>query len=128
MKNSNSFSLILVITIATLTFSCGPVIVSSRPEMPPPSWFYPNRVVTLRYIYFPNQTLYYDLSLRTYIYLDNGVWRRSPIKPSVYNGINLRRENRVRIENYYGDDIKDYHPRNPAVRSNKNTPRSSRRY
>lgn len=89
--------------------SCGPIVISSRPSYPPPLWFYPHRVENVRYIYFPDHTIYYDLSLRTYIYFDNGAWISASILPSRYNSINLRRSKRVRINDYFGDNIRDYH-------------------
>ncbi len=91
--------------------SCGPIIISSRPSHPTPSWFYPSRVVNVRYVYFPNQTIYYDLTLRTYIYLDNGAWISVNVLPTRFNGINLRRERQIRVNNYFGDNIRDYHSR-----------------
>ncbi len=92
--------------------NCGPVLITSRLSNPPPSWFYPNRIETVRYIYFPNHMIYYDLSLRNYIYLDNGIWITAVILPSRYNGINFRRSRTVRINNYFGDDIRRYHKEN----------------
>ncbi|WP_299336424.1 hypothetical protein [uncultured Psychroserpens sp.] len=89
--------------------SCGPVIISSRPAHPTPPWFYPNRVVNVRYIYFPDHMIYYDLSLRNYIYFDNGVWLSVNVLPNRFNTINLRRSRQIRINNYFGDNIREYH-------------------
>jgi hypothetical protein len=101
--------------------SCGPVIISSRPSHPTPPWFYPNRVVNVRYIYFPDYTIYYDLTLRQYIYFDSGAWITVNVLPTRFNGINLRRSKQVRIENYYGNDIRDYHSRTRTpIKSRRN--------
>ena len=69
--------------------SCGPVIISSRPSHQIPSWFYPNRVVNVRYVYFPDYTIYYDLTLRNYLYYENNVWIRVNVLPSRFKGIIL---------------------------------------
>lgn len=89
--------------------SCGPVIVSSGPSYSTPSWFYPNRVVNLRYVYFPDYMVYYDLSLSNYIYFENGVWLTVKVLPPRFNGINFKHERRIRVNNYYGDNIREYH-------------------
>jgi hypothetical protein len=102
---------LIVFLLVTLTGieSCGPVIISSRPAQPTPDWFYPNRVVNVRYIYFPEYYVYYDLTLRHYIYLNNGVWVTVNVLPQRFNGVNLRRAKQVRVNNYYGDNIREYH-------------------
>lgn len=97
--------------------SCGPVVVTSRLGTPPPPWFYPNRAEVVRYVYFPEQEIYYDFSLRNYVYLDNGIWITADLLPSRYNHVDFRRSHRVRINNYFGDDIKRYHNDN-KYRSN----------
>jgi hypothetical protein len=109
MKKAVLF-LIALCTCGLVTIqSCGPVVVTSRLGTPPPPWFYPNRVETVRYIYFPEYQFYYDISLRNYIYLNNGAWVTVNMLPSHYRNLNLRRSKQVRITNYYGDDIKRYH-------------------
>lgn len=97
--------------------SCGPVVVTSRIGTPPPPWFYPNRAEVVHYVYFPEQEIYYDFSLRNYIYLDNNIWITADLLPSRYNHVDFRRIHRVRINNYFGDDIKRYHNDN-KYRSN----------
>ena len=104
--------------------SCGPVIFSSRLGTPPPYWFYPNRVENVRYMYFPDYELYYDFTIRNYIYFDNGAWLSVDILPSRYKGINLKRSRQVRIKNYHGDNIKRYHNEHIIKRRNS----SSKRY
>jgi hypothetical protein len=97
-----------IVTFISLE-NCGPVIISSRPSHPTPAWFYPNRVVNVRYIYFPDYYIYYDLTLRQYIYLNNGVWVTVNVLPQRFSTVNLRRAKQVRINNYYGDNIREYH-------------------
>jgi len=104
------FIIIVSILGTLLSFeSCGPVIISSRPAYPTPTWFYPNRVVNVRYIYFPEYYVYYDLTLRHYIYLNNNVWITVNVLPQRFNTINLRRAKQERINNYYGSNIREYH-------------------
>jgi hypothetical protein len=103
-------TLILILSVLSLIFeSCGSIVVTSRLGTPPPPWFYPNRVETIRYVYFPDFEFYYDLSLRNYIYLDNGVWITASILPSRFKEYNLKRSRKVRINDYYGDNIRKYH-------------------
>jgi len=117
---------IIILAILLLSMfvleNCGPVVISSRPHHPLPAWFYPNRIETVRYVYFPDHLIYYDLSLRTYLFLDNGVWISAGILPSRYNAINLRRSRSIRINNYYGDDIRRYHKENKdRIRGRRST-------
>jgi len=102
--------IIIILFVSMMGFNnCGPVIISSRPSHPTPHWFYPNRVVNVRYIYFPEYTIYYDLTLRKYIYLNNGSWLTVNILPSRFNTINFRHTRQIRVDNYFGDNIRDYH-------------------
>lgn len=112
MKKINFLLLVLSSVIFLTLESCGPVVFSSRLGTPPPPWFYPNRIETVRYIYFPDYEIYYDLSLRNYIYFDNNVWLTVDVLPTRFNSYNLRRSKQVRINNYFGDNIKRYHNEN----------------
>ena len=113
------FWLFLVI-ILTAVSSCGPVVITSRIGNPPPPWFYPNRLEVVRYVYFPDLNLYYDLSTRVYIYLDGGVWVRRNVLPPRYRRIDLRRSRYERIRNYDEDDIRRYHDQNNLNRGRSN--------
>ncbi len=126
--NMKSSIWLLVAGFMLLTLvNCGPVIVSSRPGHPPPPWFYPNRIEVVRYVYFPEYRIYYDLSERTYLYLDGGVWIRARTVPPAYRNINLARSRYVRIPDYQDDNIAPYHNNNRSRgRSNLNTPPSRR--
>lgn len=130
MKNKKQRLLLITLVIGiSLVQSCGPVVISSRPDTPPPPWFYPNRVETVRYVYFPEHMIYYDLFLRNYIYLNNGTWVRVRTLPQRYNGINLRRSRFVRIRDYRSDNISRYHRENNSAtrRSSRRTKTESRR-
>lgn len=117
MKNK-AYVILITLLMSMLTVeSCGPVVISSRPDAPPPSWFYPNRVEAIRYVYFPEFLIYYDLSLRNYIYFNNGVWVTANVLPPRYRNINLRRSKFVRIKGYRGDNISRYHRENNENRS-----------
>ncbi|MBT8262177.1 MAG: hypothetical protein KJO05_05100 [Bacteroidia bacterium] len=107
--------------------SCGPVIFSSRPSAPPPPWFYPNRVETVRYVYFPDYLIYYDLTFGNYIYLENGIWITVNILPPRFNTVNLRRSRYIRIDNYFGDRIDVYHRDYRSNRGRSNRTTSGRR-
>lgn len=124
-------SLVLLITVLLLLFlaSCGPVVISSRVGQPPPPWFYPNRLEIVRYVYFPEYSFYYDLSTRSYLYLDGGAWVRQNILPPRYRNIDLSRARYERIRNYSDENIRRYHDENNANRgrSNRTVPRSNNR-
>ncbi|MFX0558617.1 hypothetical protein ACOCEA_17580 [Maribacter sp. CXY002] len=127
MKQLKSIWNIFIVASILLVASCGPVVISSRPSSPPPPWFYPNRLEVVRYIYFPEFHIYYDLSARTYLYLDGGIWIRRNVLPPKYRGLDLRRSRYERIRNYHDDDIKRYHEEHNANRGRSNrTTRSPR--
>ena len=109
--------------------SCGPIIISSRQDTPPPPWFYPNRVEAVRYVYFPDYMIYYDLIFGNYIYLNNNVWVTVKVLPPKYNSINLKRSRFVRVKGYRGDNISNYHRENniSSTRSSTQTNLRSRR-
>ncbi|MDO9276605.1 MAG: hypothetical protein Q7T92_13805 [Lutibacter sp.] len=119
MKKTVFLTLALLFSFVLSIESCGPVVVTSRIGTPPPPWFYPNRAEVVRYIYFPEHEIYFDFSLRNYLYFDNGIWVTANILPAKFNHIDLRRSNRFRIHDYFGDDIKSYHHNN-SYRSNSN--------
>lgn len=114
MKNKKIFTLLLAVTITLM--SCGPVVFSSRPDNPPPHWFYPNRLEMVRYVYFPEYSIYFDLTMNNYLYLNNNVWVRVKALPPRYKNIDFNRSRYVRVKNYRSDTIRDYHNKN--VRSN----------
>lgn len=117
MKKTVFLTFAMLFSFVLSLESCGPVVVTSRIGTPPPPWFYPNRAEVVRYIYFPGHEIYYDFSVRNYLYFDNGIWITANVLPARYNHINLRRSQQIRIHNYFGDDIKKYHNDN---RSNLN--------
>lgn len=109
MKKFVFLTVVLLFSLSFSLESCGPVVVTSRIGTPPPPWFYPNRAEVVRYVYFPEFEIYYDFSSRNYLYFDNGIWKRSNILPPRYGHLNLKRSQRIRIKNYFDDDIKRYH-------------------
>ncbi|MFM1878957.1 MAG: hypothetical protein RLZZ241_1823 [Bacteroidota bacterium] len=111
----------LMLLLAMLLSNCGPVVITSRIGTPPPPWFYPHRVEMVRYIYFPELVLYFDLRTHTYLYREGIIWRRQPELPPQYRNYDLSRERYQRIQNYDRDDIKPYHEQyqNPRTRSSR---------
>lgn len=123
MENTSSLRsirLLMPYLLLLVLVGCGPVIISSRPSHPPPPWFYPHRLEVVRYIYFPELTLYYDLSARTYVYLEGGVWIRRNELPPRYRGFDLRRSRYTRIRDYQDDNIQRYHEDHNANRGRSN--------
>ncbi len=127
MKKTIFFYPILIIGMFFSLISCGPVIISSRPSQPPPPWFYPHRVENVRYIYFPEFSIYYDLTFRHYTYFDNGVWINVNVLPPRFNSINFRKTRQVRINNYFGDNIREYHPNNTYIKGRRTTTENNSR-
>ncbi|MGB5820734.1 MAG: hypothetical protein WBG90_14710 [Saonia sp.] len=126
-RNLFLFLALIYMMIFLALASCSPVVVSSGPHNPPPPWFYPNRLEVVRYVYFPEYSFYYDLSTRTYLYLDGGVWLRRNVLPPRYRHVNLRRSRYERIRNYHDDNIRRYHDENNANRRRSNRTTGSAR-
>lgn len=128
MKEIKRHRSILMLMILFIIASCGPVVISSRPGNPPPSWFYPNRLEIVRYVYFPEFSIYYDLSARTYLYFDKGVWVRRNVLPPRFGHIDLRHSRYERIRDYHDENIQPYHDQYNANRgrSNRNTARNNK--
>ena len=114
MKSNKIFTSLVIVTF--ILASCGPVVVTSRLNNPPPSWFYPDRLEIVRYVYFPEYAIYFDLSMGNYLYQKNDVWVRVNVLPTQYRNVDLSRSRYVRVKDYRGNTIRDYHSKN--VRSN----------
>jgi hypothetical protein len=127
MKKIKCLYPIIILCLFFSFISCGPVIISSRPSQPPPPWFYPHRVESVRYVYFPEFSIYYDLTLRHYTYFDNGVWLNANVLPPRFNIINFRNTRQIRINNYFGDNIREFHPKNTYVKGRRTTTESNSR-
>jgi hypothetical protein len=120
--------LLILFVILSLFASCGPVVYTAAPPgPPPPSWFYPNRVEVVRYVYFPELRIYFDMYTHTYLYLDSGVWVRRDRLPARLGGRDLSRYKYRRIPGYRSDDITPYdrQQRQNSGRSNREYNRSS---
>ena len=112
LKKTIILKYIALIFFALSYQNCDHLIISSTIDTPLPIWFHPNRYETIRYVYFPDHTIYYDLSLRHYIYLNNGAWITSRSLPPRYSHLNLNRSRYHKIKDYRGDNIKSYHDNN----------------
>ncbi len=116
-----AIGLFLLYIVMMLIASCGPVVITSRPGPPPPPWFYPHRVEVVRYVYFPELTVYFDLQTHTYLYWEGNTWMRREQLPSRYRNYDLSRQRYERIKGYDNDDINPYHQqyRSNSGRSNR---------
>ncbi len=112
--------LFLITIFLLLLASCGPMVLTTAVNEPPPPWFYPNRLEVVRYVYFPEYRFYYDLSARSYLYLDGGVWIRRKVLPPRYRSLDLRRSRYERVKGYRGDNIRKYHEQKNANRGRSN--------
>lgn len=115
-----SLVLFLITIFLLLLASCGPMVLTAGVNEPPPPWFYPNRLEVVRYVYFPEYRFYYDLSARSYLYLDGGVWVRRKVLPPRYRSLDLRRSRYERVKGYRGDNIQKYHEQKNANRGRSN--------
>jgi hypothetical protein len=113
--------LFLLYVLMMLMASCGPVVITSRPGPPPPPWFYPHRVEVVRYVYFPELIVYFDLQTHTYLYLEGNTWVRHRELPPRFRNYDLNRQRYERIRGYEKDDINPYHQqyRSNSGRSNR---------
>jgi hypothetical protein len=110
------FGLILLalLSIGSITInSCGVIVApSSRLLMDSHPGYYSNNIESVRYYYYPEHMVYFDLSIKKYIYLSDGVWITAAMLPSHFGSLNFRLSNHVGIHNYYGDNITKYHLKN----------------
>jgi hypothetical protein len=74
------------LSLATCQSSYGQVFISYTP----PFWAPPyDNVSTVRYYYFPDYNMYYDVWDRQYYYLNGSDWIASPDLPPMWAGIDL---------------------------------------
>lgn len=94
MKQFTKFLLMLfvLITISENSFAQGP---------PPWAPAHGYRAKT-RYVYFPDQNMYYDLNARNYIYLSGSNWVVRTTLPKLFVGVNLGRSSQVELD-FVGD-------------------------
>ncbi len=114
--------LLFLLVVLSLLASCGPVVyTSTRSGPPPPAWFYPNRVEVVRYVYFPELRIYFDMYTHSYVFLEGGSWVRRNTLPPRYRNYNLNRYKYQRVPGYRSDDIAPYdqNQRRNSGRSNK---------
>ena len=81
MNNKARISFFLLFTVFLVLRSCALIITAPTPDTPLPRWFYPDRIEAVHYVYFPDYLVYYDLSARNYLYLENRVWARVNVLP-----------------------------------------------
>ena len=91
MKTLRTFFIMAVVSLVSLSFSgCttpySTTVVSARYVNPP--WA-PSYETGIRYYYFPDIEVYYDLSNQEFIYLYSGRWYFSRTLPSIYAGFDL---------------------------------------
>lgn len=109
------YGLILLALLSIGSFclnSCGVVTPSSRLLIDSQPGYYSNNIEAVRYYYYPEHMVYFDLSIKKYIYLNDGVWIAATVLPSHFGTLNFRSSHYVKIHNYYGDNIMKYHLKN----------------
>ena len=85
----------------------------------PPPWARGHSYKTkTRYVYFPDQNMYYDMQRKSYIYASNNNWEVRTQVPSVYVGINLGKSTQVELD-FYGDAPQRYNTSHRTVYKTK---------
>lgn len=60
--------------------------------------------LTIRYHYYPNMRVYYDLSENLYHYWQNNQWNIAEELPAEYGGYSLFKNEKIQIIDYDGDN------------------------
>ena len=60
---------------------------------------------SIRYYYYPNLQAYFDTQSNLYIFRLNRQWISAESLPENYGGYSLYNDHRVKIDDYFGDDI-----------------------
>lgn len=93
MKTRKAMFMLVVAFVTTLVTSnsvvAGPPHVSVSVSYGSPSWG-PTYYSGVRYYYFPDIEVYYDLSTNEYVFFRDGRWLVSRSMPSMYAGYDLR--------------------------------------
>lgn len=85
----------------------------------PPPWARGHSYKTkTRYVYFPDQNMYYDMQRKSYIYASNNNWEVRAQVPSVYVGINLGKSTQIELD-FNGDAPQRYNTSHRTVYKTK---------
>ena len=76
--------------------------IGTPPPPPAPVVWVPATHMEARYYYLPEINVYYDMTSRDYIYINNGAWVRTAYVPVAYRNYDFHRCNKVVVNNYYG--------------------------
>ncbi|MFD2909074.1 hypothetical protein ACFSX9_10020 [Flavobacterium ardleyense] len=80
--------LVFMLVVPTDAFSQGP-----------PPWAKGHSYKTkTRYVYFPDENMYYDMQRKSYIYASNNKWEVRSQVPSVHVGINLGKSTQIELD------------------------------
>ena len=110
MKKLTPF-LTLQLVLAVLAMEgCYTLVITSEPQNPSmPEWFYPRFAKAVRYVYFPELNIYYDLTSQTYLYFEDDNWVRRSDLPAEYHHIDLGNYKYERCKDYFENDIERFH-------------------
>ena len=64
-----------------------------------------SQIVSARYFYYPNLQAYYDTKSNLYLFRVNKQWISAESFPENYGGYSLYNKHRVKIDDYFGDDV-----------------------
>lgn len=99
MKAIYRYKGLIITLIITLVFSLDTYGQGAKTPKGPPSWApaHGYRAQT-RYIYFPDQNVYYDNQKGVYISLNGDNWNVSASLPSIFSGVDLNIALKVELD------------------------------
>ena len=99
MKAIYRYKGLIITLIITLVFSLDTYGQGEKTPKGPPSWApaHGYRAQT-RYIYFPDQNVYYDNQKGVYISLNGDNWNVSASLPSIFSGVDLNMALKVELD------------------------------
>lgn len=103
MKLKIAHLLFICLLLSSVSYSQGSL---STPKAPKNTESLDNSAT--RYYYYPNLQAYYDSQTNLYLFRVNKQWVSAESFPENYGGYSLYNKHRVKIEDYYGDDVTEF--------------------
>lgn len=98
----------LGVFIGTLVLVFMLVIPTDAFSQGPPPWAKGHSYKSkTRYVYFPDENVYYDLQQKSYIYPSNNNWQVKAQAPAIFVGINLGKSTQIELD-FRGDRPQRY--------------------
>ena len=102
-----------------LVLVCMLVIPTDAFSQGPPPWAKGHSYkAKTRYVYFPDENVYYDLQQKSYIYPSNNNWQVKAQAPAIFVGINLGKSTQIELD-FRGDRPQRYNTSHRTVYKTK---------